>query len=102
MIREWRDFRELTQEQLAEKVGLSNVSLSRIERGVQPYTKSTLEAIARALHCAPADLINGIQPDSPKHRIAVLVRKMSEDQADQALRVLSAVDNLMHRKTAVS
>jgi transcriptional regulator with XRE-family HTH domain len=56
-IAERRDEMGLTQEQLAEKINLSRSMLSKIETGVQPYTQRTLEAIADALKCRPADLL---------------------------------------------
>lgn len=56
-IKEWRAFRGLTQEVLAERVGMSPGNLSLIERGLQNYTQETLEALAEALQCGPADLL---------------------------------------------
>jgi transcriptional regulator with XRE-family HTH domain len=56
-IREWRSHRNLTQEQLAERVDMSPGNLSLIERGLQNYTQDTLESLANALQCGPADLL---------------------------------------------
>jgi transcriptional regulator with XRE-family HTH domain len=56
-IRQWRNYRGLTLEALASRVGTTHASLSRIERGLQPYSQPLLEAIAEALNCMPADLI---------------------------------------------
>jgi transcriptional regulator with XRE-family HTH domain len=56
-IREWRSHRHLTQEQLAERVDMSPGNLSLIERGLQNYTQDTLESLANALQCDPADLL---------------------------------------------
>ena len=61
-IREWRMFRELSQERLVsrlEEIGveMSVAQLSRIETGIQPYTQDTLEAIADALRTDPASLL---------------------------------------------
>jgi len=58
-IREWRKYRGLTLEQLAERVDLSHGALSQLERGVINYTQPTLEALASALNCEPADLLTG-------------------------------------------
>ena len=55
-IREWRKHRGLTLEQLADRIGTTHASLSRIERGRQPYTQGLFEAIAEALGVDPADL----------------------------------------------
>lgn len=64
-IKQWRVFRGLTQEQLAEKTGMSPGNISLIERGLQNYTQETLEAIAHALKCEPADLLSR-GPDDPE------------------------------------
>jgi transcriptional regulator with XRE-family HTH domain len=61
-IREWREFRGLTLERLAERVGeriggFTHASLSRIERGLQPYSQPVLEAIGEALNIDPASLL---------------------------------------------
>lgn len=53
-IREWRESRDMTLETLAERVGekiggMTHASLSRIERGLQPYSQAILEAIAEEL-----------------------------------------------------
>jgi transcriptional regulator with XRE-family HTH domain len=56
-IRQWREFRNLTLEQLAARIGITHASLSRIERGLQPYSQPTLEAIAKALGTHPFTLL---------------------------------------------
>jgi transcriptional regulator with XRE-family HTH domain len=56
-IREWRQSRGLTLEQLSDRIGITHASLSRIERGLQPYSQPLLEAIADALQTEPASLL---------------------------------------------
>lgn len=56
-IREWREYRRLNQEQLAERIGISRPHLSKIERGKRKYDQAFLESAADELGCAPADLI---------------------------------------------
>jgi len=56
-IKEWRQYRNLTQDKLADRLDISTASLSRLESGKQPYTQDVLEALADALSCEPADLI---------------------------------------------
>lgn len=63
-IREWREYRGLTQEQLGERLETSGGSVSRIESGQQPYTQDTLEAIAEALQTDAASLLMR-NPDDP-------------------------------------
>jgi len=48
-VKEWRDRRGLTQEQLADKAGISRGYLARLETARQDPKLSTLEKIAKAL-----------------------------------------------------
>lgn len=72
-IRQWREHRQLTLETLAERVGthlpgggFTHASLSRIERGLQPYSQPILEALAEELRTDPASLLmrNPTDPDA--------------------------------------
>lgn len=56
-IREWRKFRNLTLERMAERIGVTAGALSQLERGDVAYTQPMLEALAEALGCEPSDLI---------------------------------------------
>lgn len=65
-LKEWRQHRGLTQEQLAERIGISAPNLGRIENGKLPYNQDFLELAAEALMCDPADIIiRKPGPDSP-------------------------------------
>ena len=48
-IRQWRESRGLTLEQLAEAIGVTHPTLSRIENGKVEYTEERLERIADEL-----------------------------------------------------
>lgn len=87
-IREWRKYRGLTLVQLAERVGVSQPTVSRIERGEQPYSQPILEAFADALGCEPSDLI-GRLPGAPSE-LTLLVNKVPADKADAVATVLRA------------
>jgi transcriptional regulator with XRE-family HTH domain len=56
-VRQWREFRGLSQEQLADRLDMSAAQLSRIESGKQPYTQDFLEAAAHALRTDVASLL---------------------------------------------
>ena len=81
-FREWRLFRDLTQEQLAEMIGTGKAAISKLERGDVAYSQESLEAIADALRCEPADLISrrplapAIEPgatDGERERLAGII-----------------------------
>lgn len=74
-IKEWREFRDLTQDQLAAHVGeylaerglatgYSYATIGRLENGKVRYTQPVMEGIADALRCTVADLIT-VNPKDP-------------------------------------
>jgi putative transcriptional regulator len=51
--------RKVTSAQLAERIGISTVSLSRIKTGkIRGIRFSTLEAMCQVLRCKPGDLVD--------------------------------------------
>lgn len=56
-IRQWRQHRSLTLEQLADRMDMTSSHLSMLERGQRGYTQETLEALAHALQTDPASLL---------------------------------------------
>jgi DNA-binding XRE family transcriptional regulator len=56
-IRVWREHRRLTQQQLAEAVGISVPYLSQIESGKRKGTVEVLSAIAKALGLSLDDVV---------------------------------------------
>lgn len=57
-VKEWRTYRGLTQEQLAERVGWGVSNVSQLEQGRQGYSQEGLESLAEALQCDPGQLLN--------------------------------------------
>lgn len=57
-VREWRKFRGLTQERLAERTPYTTGAISQLETGRTKYTQDMLEALAVALNCKAGDLIS--------------------------------------------
>lgn len=58
-IRQARERKKLTQAQLAARVGVDSMTVSRWERGVFSPTGRHLLALARALDATPEDLLEG-------------------------------------------
>jgi transcriptional regulator with XRE-family HTH domain len=71
-LREWREHREMTLETAAAAIGeitgegLTHASLSRIERGKQPYKQPQLEAMAYLYRTDTGSLLmrNPLDPDA--------------------------------------
>jgi len=80
-IREVRKLRQLSQERLAEKVGVEPKQISRIEGGKSAPSLDTLEAIAKHLQVEMKDLVD----------FQHLVAEVSIE--NQALRLLGMMDD---------
>jgi transcriptional regulator with XRE-family HTH domain len=94
-LREWREHRNLTQEKAAERIGIEQATLSRIERGVIQYTQDFLEKAAYAYMCDPADLLmrNPLDDDAVWSIADNLRRASPEDQ----VRAAAVIDALLKR-----
>ncbi len=93
-IKYLRRGRGLTQEQIAERTGLSVNYLSRIERGLENPTLDTLLGLAKALKVEPLDLFTfDHEADSKRLRrvLAHLVSEARDDQLSQVTKVLRAL-----------
>jgi len=82
-------------ERLADRVGMTTGNLSQVERGTTAYTQNSLEAIAEALDCEPADLLMRNPADASQlwaawtalragdHKLAakMLLKALAEEEA---------------------
>ena len=94
-IRAWRDERGYTLDDMVGRlaelgVAITGASLSRIERGLQPYSQDILEAIAASLGLEPADLLEN-DPRVPEAEVVDLMRHLTERERTQAAAVLKAM-----------
>lgn len=56
--------RKMTLNELAEKVGITNVNLSNIKTGkISAIRFSTLNGICKALDCQPGDILEYVEDD---------------------------------------
>lgn len=76
-IRELRGAREVTQEELAERVGVFRTYLSRIETGLANPTLTMIHALADALGVAVTELFE------PPARPALLKKTRSTQKASR-------------------
>lgn len=56
-LRAWRNFRGMSQEELAAEAGLSQGLISQLENNEADYSGDTLARLAYALHCEEIDLL---------------------------------------------
>lgn len=70
-LRRQRELAELTLNQFASTIGISNAYLSQIERGLRQPSRHVLSSIASGLHLS-ADAIEGYTRPAPPEASAVL------------------------------
>lgn len=69
-IKELRQRRNLSQEQLGQSVGVQKAAISKLERGEAKLTQDYMEKIARALGCQLWELISE-KPENENTRVTV-------------------------------
>jgi transcriptional regulator with XRE-family HTH domain len=99
-IKQWRDKSGLSLARLAARMEtvpgeelISAMSLSRIERGLQPYSEPILEALSLALDVPKWALISvNPEKDGDVVDLMTLIRKQSPAERQRAIRLLKAVN----------
>ena len=88
-IREWRKHRGLTQDQLAERIGIARSYLTKIECGKRRWDQPFMEAAAEALRCEVADLI--VRNPSDPEGIWSIWERIPPTERPRAMAVLKAM-----------
>jgi transcriptional regulator with XRE-family HTH domain len=94
-IRAWREKKGLTLDQMVGRldeigVKITGASLSRIERGIQPYSQDIIEAIAESLELTVSQLVEH-DPHIEKSEVIDFVQHLDAKQSRQARDVLRAM-----------
>jgi len=102
-FREWREHLKLTQDEAAERIGVTQSKLSRIEKGISPYDQDFLEEAALAYGVSIDTLItrHPIIPTPPiKGDREILETLLRIDGLDQrkAEVVFSMIDAVIDRR----
>lgn len=95
-IKELRKVRDLSQDQLSEKIGIDPKHLSRIEVGKSYPSITTLEKIAYALDVEIKDLFEYMHHMRNKELIEALnklIKEANEDNLRLIFKVVSAISN---------
>jgi transcriptional regulator with XRE-family HTH domain len=82
-IKEWREFRGMTQTELGEAIERSGATISQLENQQSPYRQATLEAIARALGCTTGDLLH--RAPQASEALHDILRYLTEEQRAEAI-----------------
>lgn len=86
-LREWREYRHLTQQQLADRLDTGKDQISRWESGKRGMSAEVIAALSEALDITPADLFR--DPNQPS--ADELLRAATPEQRRQAFTVIEAL-----------
>lgn len=90
-IRELRVAAELSQQALGERIGVSKVTISELERGLMKLDTEYMRRLAGALDVLPADLLplsdNPYGLTGEERELIERYRAASDDQRDQVRKV---------------
>jgi transcriptional regulator with XRE-family HTH domain len=86
-IAEWREARDLTQDQLAERIDSTKGTISKLENGDMKMSPKWQAAIAYALGLEPEDLLH--HPDMPTPN--QLLRHATDEQRALAVRLIQSI-----------
>lgn len=89
-LRAWRNYRGMTQDQVAEAVDISRALLSKIENGKSPYSQAQLEALAQIYRCTPGDLLDR-DPRDGGAELASLIRNLPANQQAQVADIVQVI-----------
>lgn len=82
-LREWRRERKLTQEKLAELLGVNYTQIGKIERGAQGLREEHVWKLVDHYNCHPGELFEELpQPKYPPHvlELASIYARLSDEQ----------------------
>jgi transcriptional regulator with XRE-family HTH domain len=89
---EWREWRGLTQEALANRLGVTGTTVSRWERSTALLNTKVMGAVAEALDIDPPDLYR--HPNQPS--ADALLRGQPVEIREQAIAVIEALRKARH------
>ena len=95
-IKELREKRGYTQQQLAEKVGIDQRNLSKIECGITFPSKS-LEELARCLHISLPELfdLDHLKVNDVEKKVIMkdIINELSPEEVELAYKIITAIFN---------
>jgi transcriptional regulator with XRE-family HTH domain len=91
-LRQWREYRHLSQEKAASRMGIDRSLLSKIENGKAQYNQGFLEAASMAYMCEVVDLlIRDPKPTSGLWTLIDAVRKTPQAKQKQIFEVVETL-----------
>ncbi len=92
-VKEYRIKLSLTQEELAEKIGISAKSLSQIELGNNFVSAETLDAICNALNVQPKNMFD-FSDNITKNKFDYVERKLKNNKhlTEKIFRIIDIIE----------
>lgn len=92
MIREKRNIRGITQEELAEKVNLSTGMIGQIERSESMPSIENLDALINELDIDPRSLFGNTRPENTElTELYMVISRMKQAQLHLLLKIARAI-----------
>lgn len=89
-FKEWREYRGLTQEQVADRIDYSRNYYSEVEKGKKQFNEEFLYALAHAFSADPWELLRR-NPLIPSNDVVDLLALIDEPDRAAAIRMLEAM-----------
>lgn len=94
-IQQYRKKKGLTQEQLAEKVGLSTNYISAVERGVNQLNLDKLIDVINILECSANEIFVDVLNNGYEIKSSLLSEQISKLSKDEQERIFAVVQTLV-------
>lgn len=94
-MKEWREFRNITQEDAADRLGITRTFLSKIENIRAQYSQNLIEAAAELYNCTAFDLLR-VNPAKSEPLSEIMNTVEGADPAQQA-RMLSVLKAMVQK-----
>lgn len=91
-LKAWREYRKLTQEQLADAVGTTKAVISLLESGDRQLSSKWLRKLAPAMNTRPGFLLD-FDPDDVDGELLEATLSVPEKDKVQALQILKTFRN---------
>lgn len=94
-IREYREKASITQEQLAEAIGMTPTSVSNIERGINYPTLENFIRIANVINVSADLLLSDVIENSADAKSSELSEKLKSLPPEKRQQILTVVETLI-------
>lgn len=86
-LRAWREFRQMSQDDLAQKLDTAKGVISLLENGKRPLSDKWLRRLAEVLETRPGHILD-VDPHELDNDIVDIWTSLSKDDRAQAARIL--------------